>query len=176
MKIANSPRRGLLLLTFVLVGIASSCAGPKLATDLLVPSTVNGEALRSNSIEISVGIDPQINNYEGLDATVRESLEIALRNANIFGTDTTRPYKIEAHIAIASQATMSFGSFNGKLEIVYTMLDDAGTTVLNETIYTEAGSDRWSFSGAARHRRARAVNISKNVMQFVDILQLKLAQ
>jgi hypothetical protein len=66
---------------------------------------------------------------------------------------------------------MSFGSFEGKLEIRYVVRDPNDGEMLDKTILTVAGSDEWSFSGAARHRRARAVNISKNVLQFVDILQ-----
>ena len=66
---------------------------------------------------------------------------------------------------------MSFGSFEGQLEIRYVVHDSNDREILDKTISTVAGSDQWSFSGAKRHRRARAVNISKNVLQFVDILQ-----
>ncbi len=168
-----SLRRGALLLALALVGL-SGCIGPKVATDLLVPDVVNSAPLQEGSVEIAVSINPKINNREELDATVRESLEIALENANVFGSDATRAYRITAEISIASQAAMGFGNFNGKLEIVYEVFDEAGNSVLAETIYTEAGSDRWFFMGLARHRRARAVNISKNVMQFVEMLQVKL--
>ncbi len=152
----------------------SSCAGPKIAADLLSFTEKNNSALVGNAVEIDVEINPRINNYEKLDDSVKQSLELALRNANIFGADASRPFKIHANILIASQSAWSFGSFEGKLEINYQLLDESGAKILEETIYTEAGSDKWYFSGAKRHRRSRAVNISKNVLQFVDIVQSRL--
>jgi hypothetical protein len=109
-----------------------------------------------------------------LDESVKQSLEIALVNANIFDKNTSKTYKIDANILVASQAPMSFGNFNGTLEIRYVVLDIDGKEILDKKIYTEAGSDRWYFVGAKRHRRARALNISKNVLQFVETLQSQL--
>ena len=51
---------------------------------------------------------------------------------------------------------------------------ESNNEILNEKIYTEAGSDKKYFSGAARHRRARAVTISKNVLQIVEVLEARL--
>ena len=144
------------LLLLISVFILSSCAGPKIAVDLLANAKANEKPLTNNSSLVNVKINPDINNYEKIDESVKESLEIALTNANIFA---------------ASQSPMSFGSFEGKLEIHYIVFDPNDEEILDKTIYTEAGSDKWSFSGAKRSRRARAVNISENVLQFVDILQ-----
>ena len=55
-------------------------------------------------------------------------------------------------------------SFEGKLEVSYIVYDEKNNKILNKTIYTVAGSDIWYFSGAKRHRRARAVNIAKNIL------------
>jgi len=165
----------LYLLSFVFIFITvSGCAGPKIAADLLVKAEKNDKPLVSNAVTIDVKINPAIHNYEKIDESVKESLEIALKNANIFGPDSSHPYKINANVLVASQAAMSFGSFNGKLEINYVLLDENNNKILEKQIYTEAGSDHWYFSGAKRHRRARAVNISKNVLQFVDIVQSQL--
>ena len=163
----------LLPLVFLII-IVSGCAGPKIATDLLAHTEKNNQPLINNSVIIDVEINPAINNYEKIDESVKESLEIALKNANIFGADSSYPYRINANIIVASQAPMSFGSFEGKLEINYILLDENNNKIIDETLYTEAGSDKMYFSGAKRHRRARAVNISKNVLQFVDILQSQL--
>lgn len=159
------------LLLFMLLFAFSGCAGPKIAADLLANARTNEKPLTNNSSIVNVEINPRINNYEKLDESVKQSLEIALANANIFGADSSRPYRIDANILTASQAPMSFGSFEGKLEIRYVVHDSNDMEILDKTIITEAGSDKWFFSGAARHRRARAVNTSKNVLQFVVILQ-----
>ena len=161
----------LLFLAWII--LISGCAGPKVASDLLVPKAHNNKPLVSNSVFIFTEINPSINNWEQLDETLKESLEIALKNSNVFGEDPSNSYRIKANILEASQSPMSFGNFKGKLKINYILYDVSKTEVLNETIYTEAGSDKWSFVGAKRHRRARAVNISKNVLQFVNILQSK---
>jgi hypothetical protein len=163
-----------LSIVLILIAFVTGCVGPKVATDLLGNVQRNQTPLVDYIASLEVGINPAINNYEKLDQTVKESLELALKNANIFGLDSSSQYKVTAHISIASQAAMSFGNFDGKLQIDYLVLDHESNEILNETIYTEAGSDTWYFSGAKRHRRARAVNISKNVLQFVEILQQKL--
>ena len=157
----------LLMLLFAFTG----CAGPKIATDLLANARINEKPITNNSSIVNVAINPSINNYEKLDESVKQSLEIALTNANIFGADSSKPYKIDANILIASQAPMSFGSFEGQLEIRYLVYDPNDREILDKKIFTVAGSDKMFFSGAKRHRRARAVNISKNVLQFVDTLQ-----
>lgn len=166
-----SKLKNIYVLFIVLVLILSGCAGSKIAADLLANAKANEKPLTNNSSIVKVKINPSINNYEKIDESVKESLELALANANIFGTDASKPFRIEANILVASQSPMSFGSFEGKLEIQYIVFDPNDEEILDKTIHTEAGSDKWSFSGAARSRRARAVNISMNVLQFVDILQ-----
>jgi len=164
----------LLLMSLVLASMTvAGCAGQKLAPDLLANVELNDEPLVNNPVSIDVEINPKINNYEKLDESVKQSLELALANANIFTANSNKPYRISANILIASQSAWSFGSFNGKLEIGYTVFDESNNEIFEEKIYTEAGSDKKLFSGAARHRRARAVNISKNVLQFVDMLQTR---
>ena len=163
-----------ILLVICVFLLINGCAGPKVAFDLLTPPTQNADPLLNNAVIIETEVNPRINNYEKMDETLKESLETALKNANIFGTDTLKPYKIKANILVASQAAASFGNFEGKLEVHYSLLDSNDDQILDEKIYTEAGSDEWSLVGAKRHRRARAVNIAKNVLQFVEILQKKL--
>ena len=155
----------------VLSVVLGGCAGPKIATDLLGNAAPNDKPICSCSYEIVATIDPRINNYEGIDMSVRESLDLALTTAKLFTPEAATKYKIKADVLVASQAAWSFGSFNGKLSIRYTVLNPSGQELLNKEIYTEAGSDKHYFSGEARHRRARAVNISKNVLQFVELLR-----
>ena len=114
------------LLLLMLLFAFSGCAGPKIAADLLANARTNEKPLTNNSSIVNVEINPRINNYEKLDESVKQSLEIALANANIFGADSSRPYRIDANILTASQAPMSFGSFEGKLEIRYVVHDSNG--------------------------------------------------
>ncbi|EPF70171.1 hypothetical protein [Acinetobacter rudis] len=161
-----------LVISIGLVG----CTGPRIATDLLTARTVkHNPALIPNAANIAVTINPQITNkFERIDNKLKESLEVALKDSNIFGNDQTKPYKIDADIMVASQAAMSFGNFNGKLKIHYVVKDTENKIILDETFDTVAGSDAWHFSGAQRATRARAVNISKNVNLFLDALEIAL--
>lgn len=162
-----------LLLTILILG---GCAGSKVATDLLAGTNQEVQPLVNNTVITESSINSEINNYEKLDETVKISLDQALGNANLFGSNSVHPYTIKAHIDVASQAAWSFGNFTGKLRINYSVLDDSQNMLFEESIYTEAGSDKNSFSGAKRHRRARAVNISKNVLEFVERLRTELSQ
>lgn len=173
-RTAASSGRSVLLIA--VLAMATGCLGPKLAMDLLHPATVNPKPLRSEAAMVLVGIDPRIRNREKIDDTLKQSLEIALRNANLFGNDNSRPYRIYARITVAQEAAMSFGSFKGQLEVAYQVLDGAGNKILDQEIHTVSGSDIFYFSGAKRHRRARAVTIAKNVLEFVRLLQARLEQ
>ena len=148
----------------IIIIIACGCAGPKIAIDLLAHAEKNNIPLVNNAVTIAVEINPDINNYEKIDESVKKSLEMALINANIFGVDPSLYYRIHANIMVASQSAWSFGSFKGKLKINYILYDDTNDKIIDETVYTEAGSDKMYFIGAKRHRRSRAVNISKNVL------------
>ncbi len=160
----------LLLLTLSLV--LSGCGGgPNIAADLLANARKNEKPLTDNSSTVNVKINPSITNVEKIDESVKQSLEIALANANLFGADSSRPYRIDANILTASQPRWSSGSFEGKLEIRYVVHDPDGREILDKTLFTVAGSDKQFYLAEERHRRSRAVNISKNVLQFVDILQ-----
>jgi hypothetical protein len=169
------PRMKKVYLLLLMLSLAlGGCAGPKIAADLLADARTNEKPMTVNSSVVDVTINPRINNYEKIDESVKQSLEFALAKANIFGIDPSHPYRIDANILTASQPPMSFGSFEGKLEIRYLVHAPGGREILDKTIFTVAGSDKMYFSGAKRHRRARAVNISKNVLQFVDSLQSQL--
>lgn len=171
MKIVADIARMRIAWLFVLAVVLGGCAGPKIAADLLGKVEPNQKPICSCSYEIAATIDPRINNYEGIDESVRESLDIALAKSKLFTPDSATKYKIKADILVASEAAWSFGSFRGKLSIRYTVLNSSGRELLNIEIDTEAGSDKWSFSGAKRHQRARAVNIAENVLQFVERLR-----
>jgi len=164
-------RKVLVTLSIFMFALLLSGCGAKVASDLLVKTKRYEKPLVENSVNIEVGINPEINNYEELDEIVKESLNIALKQGNIFGMDKAHPYKINAYIVTASQAAVGFGMFEGTLEINYKVYDDKGNKILQKSINTVAGSDEWFFMASKRHRRARAVNISKNVLKFIDILE-----
>jgi hypothetical protein len=171
MKIVFTIARMRIALLFALSVMLGGCVGPKIAADLLATAAPNDKPICSCSYEIVATINPKINNYEGIDQSVRESLDLALTTAKLFTPGAATKYQIKADVLVASEPAWSFGSFNGTLSIRYTVLGPSGQELLNKEIYTEAGSDKMYFSGAARHQRARAVNISKNVLQFVVLLR-----
>jgi len=161
-----------IIFPMILLGLLAGCAGPKIADDLLVKVDVLDAPIVDSGYIINSEIDPKINNHERIDSSVKASLVIALKKANIFSGNSSRgTYMINANVEVASQATMSFGSFEGKLQVKYTVYDENKNKVLEKTIYTEAGSDEWFFSGAKRHSRARAVNTAKNVLEFTEYLK-----
>lgn len=163
-----------LLIVASLTIIVSGCAGPRIAPDKLAHVDKHIKPLANNTVTIDVGINPAINNSEKLDESVKESLELALKNAHIFGTDSSHPYRLAANIMVASEAAWSFKLFHNKLKIRYALFDNADNKIIDKTIYTEAESDHWYFVAIKRHRRARALNIAKNVLEFVDVLQARL--
>ena len=161
------------LLPFIVcTALLTGCAGPKVATDLLQQIPPAAAPKVENGVVVNTTIDGTIRNYEGLDVTLRESLITALQQANLFSPgNTLPPYTIQAHIDIASQAAFSFGNFEGTLQVTYKVMNEKNEPILEKTIHTIAGSDSFSFSGAKRHRRARAVNMAKNVTEFTEYLK-----
>ena len=150
----------------------AGCAVPKeIAPDLLGNANPNTTPMTASTYETSVTINPHINNYERIDESVHESLDMALNSAKVFSPQGATKYEIKADILVASESTVSFGSFDNTLEIHYSVTDPSGHEVFNRTISTEAGTDHWTFLGAKRHQRARAVNIAKNVQEFVTFLR-----
>ena len=61
------------LLLLISVFILSSCAGPKIAVDLLANAKANEKPLTNNSSLVNVKINPDINNYEKIDESVKDS-------------------------------------------------------------------------------------------------------
>lgn len=154
--------------TITLVG----CATPLIAPDIIANVKKVESPYLKNSNLVEVDIDPKINNREKIDIKVKDSLELALKNSNLFGTDAQHPYKITAQVLVASQAAVSFGNFEGKLGIKYTVFDDKGQQIFQDTINTIAGSDLNPLApGVARHTRSRARNIALNVNEFVGKLE-----
>ena len=165
-------KKSLSILLIILISVLTfSGCGSKIAPDLLIKVKVNDVPLVENSSNIGVTINQEINNDEELDKTLKESLKIALSTANIFGTNSSKPYKINAYISKASQSPFSFGLFKGTLEIQYVVHNSSNVKIFEKKIFTIAGSDSWSVLGARRHRRARAVNIAKNVLEFINLLE-----
>ncbi|WP_347454826.1 hypothetical protein ABEF79_04775 [Acinetobacter sp. ANC 7454] len=154
--------------TLALVG----CATPLIAPDIIANVKKVDSPYLQNASSVQVSINPKINNREKIDVKVKDSLELALKNSNLFGTNTQQPYKITAEVLVASQAAVSFGNFEGKLGIKYTVFDDKGVQIFQDTINTVAGSDLNPLSPAvARHTRSRARNIALNVNEFVEKLE-----
>jgi hypothetical protein len=171
MKTLFGIARSRIALLLALSIVFGGCTGLKIAPDLVGSVRPNEKPITSSAYETTVTINPNINNDEGIDQSVQESLDMALDSAKIFTAGGASKYKIKADILIASEAAWSFGSFDNKLQIRYTVINPSGHELIDKTIYTEAGSDHFIFYGGARHQRARAVNMAKNVTEFVEFLR-----
>lgn len=170
-------KRTTIISAIVLVSALSftGCASQRIATDVLAQVNPLQTPLVNNASQINVSVNPKINENANMDTKMKESLEIALKNSNIFGSNTQQPYTINAEVLVASQARVSFGPFNGKLEVKYTVLNENGKQIFQDTIYTEAGSDLKPYMpGTLRHQRARARNIAININQFIEKLETQL--
>lgn len=170
-KIAARPTSVATLVLVLSVALAGCTAPKEVAPDLLGSNNPNAVPMTSSGYETTVTINPRISNYEHIDDAVHESLDMALNSAHIFSPTGASKYKIKADILTASESTVSFGSFDNTLQIHYAVVAPSGQQVFDQTISTEAGTDHWTFLGAERHRRARAVNIAKNVQEFVSLLR-----
>lgn len=84
---------GLLIICLLFL---TGCAGPKIAANLLDQAPKNTSSLKNESVVIKISINPKIHNWETIDHSVKESLDLALNNANIFcskeKTDTCGEY------------------------------------------------------------------------------------
>lgn len=162
-----------ILSALTLAILMTGCAGTSVAPDLLNQIHV-AKPIVDQTLTIDTVINQEIDRYEMVEESIKESLETALINANIFGKDSSHPYELIINVKLFSQSPMSFGNFGNRLDVNYELYDANKNTIINESIYTIAESDKFIFSGDARARRARAVNIAKNVNQFLELLQTKL--
>ena len=165
-----------LLTFFMALGfmlILGGCGGTTVAPELLKQPTLKAPLVNKN-IQIKSPINSNLDRAEKVEESIKESLDIALTQANLFNRNSKDSYKLIATTQIFSQSPMSFGKFGNKLQINYQLFSNNGTVLINKTIFTIAESDKFIFSGAERSERARAVNIAKNVNQFMKALRTKL--
>ncbi|WP_147396862.1 hypothetical protein [Psittacicella hinzii] len=102
-----------------------------------------------------------------LDKLLKDVLEVGLKNSGLFTPTANDEYVVYAHLEDASQSTFSFGRFNGTFDVTYKVADNKGNVIFTTRIKTTAGSDKYYIIGEQRHTRARIVNCSKNVNQFI---------
>jgi len=159
-----------LLLSVLFLG---GCAGTTVAPKLLTQPH-NKNPIVNKSVVVSYTINQNIDRYEKVEESIKESLDIALNNSNIFRKNGKKHYKLITRTVSFSQSPMSFGMFGNRLKVNYQLYNEGMKLILNKSIFTIAESDEWFFSGLKRAQRARAVNIAKNVNQFMIILQKKL--
>lgn len=157
----------MLFAVLVLTGCTTLSPDPKLHNDL----PQNSKPLIQDNVVVTAKMNDRIAKQDtavGIDDLVRQTIQMALKKANIFNSQSQQYYKIHAQIVQASQPSFSFGRFPGKMEIEYTVTDPNGKTVFNKTIYNEGQSDSNAFLGDTRHKRSRIVTAAGNVNQFVE--------
>lgn len=161
------------ILALIVMMFLGGCGGTTVAPNLL-KQPHKTKPIINKSINVTSPINHNIDRAEKVEESIKESLELALNNSNIFKQGTKKQYKLVATTQSFSQAPMSFGKFGNKLTVNYQLYSDNGKLLIEKSIFTIAESDKWLFSGIERSERARAVNIAKNVNQFMDILQKNL--
>ena len=153
--------------------VLGGCAGTTVAPGLLNQPHV-GKPIVNKDILVSSPINQSIDRSEKVEESIKESLDIALDSAGLFKKGASQQYKLVATTQLFSQSPMSFGKFGNKLNVNYQLLDQNNHLILSKSIFTIAESDKWFFAGVKRAERARAVNIAKNVNQFMVFLRKKL--
>lgn len=164
--------RKILSLLFLSVAtlFLTGCMALEADPNLLNQTQPNTQPLVKQNFTVTAQLNDKIDRQVsavGISQLVRNSVEIAIKNANIFNSSGTENYKIHAQVIQASQSTMSFGGFPGKMEIEYTVTDQNGKSIFHKTIYNEGSSDEWFFTGQKRHTRSRIVTAAGNANEFV---------
>lgn len=160
-----------LLSIFVTLVFLSGCMALQADPTLLNKTPSNTVPLIKQDFVVEVDMNSRIARQAtaiGIEELVEQSLKIALNNAKIFTQNGKGFYKIHAQITQASQSTMSFGAFPGKMEIEYIVKNQNGETIFSKNVYNEGRSDQWYFAGQMRHTRSRIVTAAENANQFVE--------
>jgi len=153
--------------------VFGGCTSTTVAPDLLQQSHYKTHVVNKSAV-VTSPVNKGIDRSEKVEESIKESLDIALNSANIFNKSSNEHYTIVATTALFSQSPMSFGKFGNKLNVNYKVYNENMKLIMNESIFTIGESDKWFFSGQKRAERARAVNIAKNVNQFMMKLKVKL--
>ena len=149
------------------------CTSTTVAPELLQQPHHQTHVINKSAV-VTAPINTHIDRSEKVEESIKESLDIALNNANIFNKNSNEHYTIIATTALFSQSPVGFGMFGNKLNVNYKVYNENMKLLMDESIFTIDQSDKWFFAGGKRAERARAVNIAKNVNQFMVKLQTKL--
>ncbi len=93
------------------------------------------------------------------------ALEHALRNSNLFGTDTADPLRLHATFR-SYQNPMAGFSFWAAASVHYELISESGEVLFDDEIVSRAQSDSVNFVGQVRLNRARTLALVKNVEDF----------
>ncbi|MBN6710449.1 hypothetical protein JFL47_04260 [Haemophilus haemoglobinophilus] len=159
-----------ILTALFLTGCMALSPDPKLHEVL----SHNDKPLIQSNVTVTAKMNDRLARQDtaiGVSDLVRETIQVALKKANIFDSNSQKYYKIHAQITKASQAAFSMRRFPGKMEIEYTVSDNNGKTVFTKTVYNEGQSDVYYFAGAKRHTRSRIVTAAANVNEFITAFE-----
>lgn len=153
----------------------SSCAANRaisipVPTGLLNKSSIT-KPIVENAIIVTVHENPQIQPVYKLEESIQAALKSTLNYSNVFGQDSSKPFKLVVNVLSWHQPSADYGMFVSTMKTHYTLSNENGNIIFEKEIITEACSDRWFFAGSKRSSRAATVNVAKNVNQFVDILK-----
>ena len=106
-----------------------------------------------------------------LEEAIQAALSTTLRKAELFRRSSTGTHVLEFQVLNWTQPGADFAMFASSLTVNYVLRDESGEILAREEIVTDAASDRWFFQGVSRAKRSAAVNVAKNVNEFVDTLR-----
>lgn len=174
MKFLKMIKVGKCLLLFLVFMTSAYAEVSKIATDKLnlIPKHET-PLVPYNFLINKVSINPNINKIYKIDELVNQSLDIGLKQSNIFGDDLSKTYSIDVNVLVASQGAICTNC-NGKIEVHYIVRDPLGTEIFNEKIFALGRTDKMYFFGGDRYKRARAITISNNITEFVEKLNSNL--
>ncbi len=140
---------------FLAIGLTSALAGcvTNLPPVLLMPKTVDSvstplvtSVFEVTSVTLQEGkVEPYLT-----AENFKIALEETIKRANVFGSDTNKPYAVNAHVLEATFPAAGF-TMSSALSVHYTVTNGAGREVLKEDIrYEGTASISEEFLGSAR--------------------------
>ncbi|MCB1692602.1 MAG: caspase family protein [Pseudomonadales bacterium] len=165
-----------LLTTIVIALVLAGCSG---TTARVQRSDLDIEhravaVTRYSLADIDYASDVGMFDSNAEQANYVASLKAALRQANIFGADGTKPYTLSVRILDFSIPKASFSGFDSTLDVRYELKDSDGNVVYADEVSSAGRDDSGSFLGPVRQNRSRTVAVASNIKSLTGSLSRNL--
>ena len=171
-------KKVLVSVMLISLGAVTGCATNRhmsipVSTGLLQKHSV-AAPLVDESFEVNVIDNYSVRSPYRLEEALQSALQNALSYSNIFSRNPNKSYEILAKVKSWNQPAADFGMFASEIQVRYQVFDADDNLILDQTISAAGSSDRWSFMGQSRARRAAIVCVSENVNTFIKTLKHQL--